>query len=310
MTVVDWLLDSDPSIRWQVMSDLTNEADEVVDAERARVATEGWGAQLLSLRETDGQWAGGAFWPAAGPSGPGQPWTATLFTMVDLKDFGFDPDSHEARETTSLVRENSRWDHAGQRFFDGEVEPCINGRTVGLGAYFGEDVTGIVDRLLTEQMDDGGWNCEQENGSIRGSFHSTINVLEGFLDYEQAHGGAPEVAAARRRGEEYLLERGLIRRLSTGEVIDEQWTQFSFPTRWHYDVLRGLEHLRAAGVVPDDRVREAVETVETKRDPEGRWLLEHTHPGDVHFHMEEEGEPSRWNTVRAMRVLDWAGQGG
>lgn len=308
MAVFEWLLDSDPSIRWQVMSDLTGESEEVVAAERARVVSEGWGARLLSLRGSDGQWAGGAFWPASGPSGPGQPWTATLFTLVELKDFGLDPNSPEARETVALVRENSRWDHAGQRFFDGEVEPCINGRTVGIGAYFGEDVSEIVDRLLTEQMDDGGWNCEQDNGSTRGSFHSTINVLEGLLEYEQANGAAPDVVAARRRGEEYLLERQLLRRLTTGEVIDAQWTQFSYPTRWHYDILRALEHLRAADVTPDGRVQEAIGMVESKRDPDGSWPLDHTHPGDVHFHMEEEGQPSRWNTLRGLRVLQWAGR--
>lgn len=307
MSMVAWLLDSDPSIRWQVMRDIQRLPVDVVTAERARVATEGWGARLLGLRDSDGQWSGGAFFPKSPPSGPGQPWTATLFTLAELKDLGLDPECAEARETVTLVRDNSRWDHAGQRFFDGEVEPCINGRAVGIGAYFGEDVSGIVDRLLTEQMADGGWNCEQENGSTRGSFDTTINVLEGLLEYERATGDTTAVTAARHAGEEYLLERRLLRRLSTGEVIDPSWTQFSFPTRWHYDVLRGLEHLRSTGAKPDDRVAQAIELVETKRDVDGRWPLDNTYPGDVHFHMEEPGEPSRWNTLRAMRVLDWAG---
>lgn len=309
MNVIDWLLDSDPAIRWQVMRDLLDEADDVVAAERLRVATEGWGSRLLGLRDPDGQWAGAAFWPKAGPSGPGQPWTATLFTLVLLKDIGLDPTIPEAQETVALVRENSRWEHAGQRFFDGEVEPCINGRTVGIGAYFGEDVSGIVDLLLTEQMEDGGWNCEQENGSTRGSFHTTINVLEGLLDYERHVGRSPEITPARRRGEEYLLERRLLRRLSTGDVIDPEWSRFSFPPRWHYDVLRGLEYLRSAGVEAEERTREAIDLVESKRDPDGKWQLDKTHRGDVHFHMEEEGQPSRWNTLRALRVLRWAGRG-
>jgi hypothetical protein len=304
---IDWLLDSDPAIRWQVMRDLTAQPGEVVAAERARVATEGWGARLLAARDQDGQWAGGALFPASAPSGPGQPWTATQWALQLLKDLGLDPDSPAARETVALVRESCRWEYAGERFFDGEVEPCINGRTVGIGAYFGEDVSGIVDRLLTEQMDDGGWNCEQENGSTRGSFHTTINVLEGLLEYEEATGPAPELTAARRRGEAYLLERRLLRRRSTGEVADAAWTRFSYPTRWRYDVLRGLEYLRCAGVEPDVRVHEAVGLVEAKRDETGRWLLEHTHPGDVHFHMEQQGQPSRWITLRALRVLQWAG---
>ncbi len=247
MTVLDWLLDSDPAIRWQVLQDLTDAPEDVVAAERARVATEGWGARLLELRDPDGQWAGGSFFPAGFQgSDDGQPWTATFFTLVMLRDLGLDPRSAEARETVALVRENSRWDHDGQRFFDGEVEPCINGRTVALGAYFGEDVEGIVDRLLGEQLDDGGWNCWAEDGSVRSSFDTTINVVEGLLAYEQA-GGTREIAEARRRGEEYLLERSLFRRKSTGEVAVPGYLQFSFPPRWHYDVLRGLEYFRAAG---------------------------------------------------------------
>jgi hypothetical protein len=301
-----WLLDSDPSIRWQVMRDLTDQPDEVVASERARVATEGFGARLLSVRDPDGQWAGGALFPASPPSGPGQPWTTTQWALLLLKDLGLEPDSPQARETVALVRDNCRWEHAGERFFDGEVEPCINGRTVGIGAYFGEDVTAIVDRLLTEQMDDGGWNCEQENGSNRGSFHTTINVLEGLLDYEDANGPASEVTAARRRAEDYLLERRLLRRRSTGEIIDPEWTRCAFPTRWFYDILRALEYLRRAKVEPDERVQEAVALIEAKRDRHRRWPLENTYRGDVYFHMEQEGQPSRWNTLRAMRVLRWA----
>ena len=224
-----------------------------------------------------------------------------------LRDLGLDPRSAEARETVALVRENSRWDHDGQRFFDGEVEPCINGRTVALGAYFGEDVEGIVDRLLGEQLDDGGWNCWAENGSVRSSFDTTINVVEGLLAYEQA-GGTREIAEARRRGEEYLLERSLFRRKSTGEVAVPGYLQFSFPPRWHYDVLRGLEHFRAAGSPPDERVDEAIELVRSKQQPDGTWLLENTHRGDVHFPLEDvDGTPSRWNTLRALRVLRWYG---
>jgi hypothetical protein len=304
-----WLLDADPSIRWQVLRDLTDEPDELVRAERARVATEGWGARLLAARDDDGQWAGGALFPAAPPVGPGQPWTATQWSLMLLKDLGLEPDDPRARETIRLVRENCRWEHAGQRFFDGEVEPCINGRTVGIGAYFGEDVTAIVDRLLTEQMTDGGWNCAQEHGSTRGSFHTTINVLEGLLDHERATGPSAAVTTARRRGLDYLLDRGLLRRRSTGEIIDAAWIRCSFPTRWRYDILRALDHLCAAGVEPDERIEEAVALLAAKRDSRGRWMLEHTHPGDVHVPMERQGQPSRWNTLRAMRMLRWAQQG-
>jgi hypothetical protein len=308
MTVVDWLLDADPAIRWQVLRDLADAPAGVVAAERARVAIEGWGARLLALRDPDGQWAGGAYLPAGWQHGPeaGQPWTSTLPTLVLLRDLGLDPASAAARETVALVRENCRWEHEGQRFFDGEVEPCINGRTVAIGAYFGEDVEGIVQRLLDGQLEDGGWNCWSEFGATRSSFDSTINVLEGLLAHERATGGTPQTAAARRRGEEYLLDRSLFRRRSTGEPVSAAYQQFSYPPRWHYDVLRALDHFRAAGGTPDERVGEAVALVRGRQRPDGTWLLENTHPGAVHFDLEDgDGRPSRWNTLRALRVLRW-----
>jgi hypothetical protein len=312
MSVLDWLLDSDPAVRWQVLQDLTDAPPDAVAAERARVETEGWGARLLALRDPDGQWAGGAFFPADHqPAGEGQPWTATMFTLVTLRDLGLDPASAAARETIALVRDNSRWEHAGQRFFDGEVEACINGRTVALGAYFGEDVDGIVARLLDDQLEDGGWNCWTEYGDARSSFDSTINVLEGLLAHEHATGGSPDTAAARRRGEEYLLDRALFRRKSTGDVVVPGYLAFSFPTRWRYDVLRGLEYFRLGGGVPDQRLAEAVELVRSKQQDDGTWVLENTHAGDVHFALEDgDGRPSRWNTLRALRVLRWYEQSG
>jgi hypothetical protein len=312
MDVVDWLLDADPAIRWQALRDLTDAPDEVVAAERARVATEGWGARLLALRDPDGQWAGGACFPATPPTPDtsGQPWTSTLPTLDLLCAFGLDPQSQPARETIALVAENCRWEHEGQRYFDGEVEPCINGRTVAAGVYFGVPVTGIVERLLREPLADGGWNCWTEYGSRRSSFHSTINVLEGLLAYEQATGNTPEVRAVRQRGEEYLFERSLFRRKSTGEVAVEAFRQFSFPTRWYYDVLRALDYFRATASPPDVRVAEAVQLVRDKQQSDGTWLLENTHPGAVHFTLEDGDRlPSRWNTLRALRVLRWADGG-
>jgi len=153
-------------------------------------------------------------------------------------------------------------------------------------------------------MEDGGWNCYTPP-STRSSFHSTICVLEGLLEYENMPGATIDVAATRKRGEEYLLERHLFRSLSTGEVINPQWLEISFPTRWHYDVLWALDYLRRTGVKSDARVSEAVELIKQKQDSQGRWLLENPHPGRVHFTMEEGGQPSRWNTLRALQVLDW-----
>lgn len=310
MNVIDWLLDSDPAIRWQVLRDLEDAPDDVVAGERARVASEGWGARLLALQGEDGQWAGGACFPAGyfehRDECQGQPWTSTLPTLQLLHDLGVDPTDSRVRRAVALVRENCRWEHAGQPFFSGEVEPCINGRVVTLGAYFEQAVESVVERLLGEQLEDGGWNCEAENGSVRSSFATTINVLEGLLAYERTAGGSSDFIAARRRGEEYLLERSLLRRMSTGQVVDASWLQFSFPVRWHYDVLRALDYFRAAGDAPDPRLKEAIALLRSKRQPDGTWLLENTHRGKVHFELEDgDGHPSRWNTLRALRVLNW-----
>src|SRR3989442_15258678 len=207
MNVLDWLLDSDPAIRWQVLRDLVRAPAEIVAAARARVATEGWGARLLALQGQDGQWAGGACFPersiCQSIMNEGQPWISTLPTLQLLHDFGVDPSSDRVRRTVALVRDHCPWEHAGQPFFSGEVEPCINGRTVTLGTYFGQDVDGVVARLLGEQLEDGGWNCEAEPGSIRSSFATTINVLGGLLAHKRAAGGPAELPTARPQGQGY-----------------------------------------------------------------------------------------------------------
>jgi hypothetical protein len=309
MAVVDWLLDSDPSIRWQVMRDLTHEQADVIAAERSRVATEGWGARLLALQAPDGQW-GGRPWS--------QDWTDTFHALELLRRLGLDPESKQARRAVGLVRERVTWKGGApvdtpwdaNPFFVGEVEPCINGNVVATGSYFSQDVQGLVDRLLREQLADGGWNCEVENGATVSSFGTTINVLEGLLEHERAIGGSAGVREARLRGQEYMLERRMFRRKSTGEVIRASWLEFSFPTYYFYDVLRGLDYLRSAEAEPDDRIVEAIEMVKQKRGADGRWPLENVHQGKVHFEMEDgEGNPSRWNTLRALRVLDWCGRG-
>ena len=312
MTVIDWLLDSDPSVRWQVLRDLTGAPEDQVAAERARVATEGLGARLLALQAADGSW-GGVAWNRG--------WTSTMHVLMLLRDLGLDPASDPARRAVDLVRERVIWQgwvtYDGNPFFAGEVEPCINGQVAAAGAYFGQDMGGLVDRLVTEQLPDGGWNCEAENGSTRSSFNTTICVLEALLEHELRAGASPEVTAARLRGQEYLLERRLFRRRSTGAVIERDrksgadWTRFAFPTWWHYDVLRGLEYLRRAGVAPDARVAEAIELVASKRDGDGRWPLEVRYPGEMPVEIDEGvGQPSRWVTLRALRVLRWHAQAG
>jgi len=302
--VLDWLLDSDPSIRWQVLRDLTDAPPETVAAERSRVASEGWGPGLLDQQRSDGQWGDGVATPF---------WWSNMYTLVFLRDLGLDPASPRSRTAIDRVRGSVTWGpgFGDSPFFEGEVEPCINGRVVALGAYFGVRSDRLVDRLLGEQLADGGWNCEAERGSVRSSFHTTICVLEGLLAFETAFGATSTVTDARRRAQDYLLERRLLRRLSSGEIIKdrkggEDWTQFAFPTLWHYDVLRALDYMRAASVEPDVRVDEAVATVVERRQASGRWLLDVRHRDTLHEELAGSvGAPNRWITLRALRVLDW-----
>ena len=300
MEVTEWLLESDPAIRWQVMRDLTDEPADIVAAERARIATEGWGARLLELQGEDGQWGGGTYSPK---------WISTTYTLLLLRLLGLDPTSEEARAAVRRVRDGVRWRRSRGPFFAGATETCINGMVVALGAYFGErsaDQRRLLEWLLGEQLDDGGWNCEAPERSRVSSFNTTILALEGLLEVELAVGADPAITAARVRGEEYLLERRLYRSLATGAVIDPTWTRFSFPPQWHYDVLRGLEYFRAAGAPPDPRCGEAIDVVHSRRLSDGRWPLQHTHRARTHFEMEDgDGKPSRWNSLRALRVLRW-----
>lgn len=312
--VTDWLLDSDPSIRWQVMRDLIDVPESEWTAERAKVEAEGWGARLLSYEDEDGQWAGGAFLPRDFDFREwqeiGQPWTATTYSLSQLREFGIDPSSDRVQRAVQLIGANSRWDEGGQPYWEGEVEECINGRTVADGAYFGVDVSPIVGRLVGERLDDGGWNCERASGSIRSSFATTINVLEGLLEYERTTGGTPESREARSSGEEFLLERSLFRRLSTGEPADEQFLCFVHPNRWRYDALRALDYFRSAaaltGAAADPRLGEAIGHARSRRLEDGTWPLDWSLAGRVWFEVDDgAGVPSRWVTLRAMRVLSW-----
>jgi hypothetical protein len=299
-----WLLDSDPAIRWQVMRDLTDEAPDAIAAERSRVATEGWGAQLLTRQSRAGNWGG---------PNEDKGLLITLYSLVVLMDLGLVPASKQAGKMIDLVDNRLVFKPLNNRpFLHGETEPCINGRILAVGAYFKKPNHALANQLLREQLEDGGWNCEaveptpKRPKSRRSSFHTTICVVEGLLQYERARGKSAAVAKARKRAEEYLLERRMFRSLRTGEVIDERWLRFSFPTFWHYDVLRGLDYLRNAGIKPDRRVREAIEVVIQGRHHNGRWPLNLLHRERIPLEMETAvGSASRWNTLRALRVLRW-----
>ena len=303
-TVLKWLLDSDPAIRWQVMKDLTGEAPDTIAAERSRIATEGWGAELLGRQSRMGNF---------GEPGEDRGLLTTLYSLVVLMDLGLDPACKQARRAIERVDKRLVFKPLNNRpFLHGETEPCINGRILALGAYFKKPNRALANQLLRQQLEDGGWNCEavepspKRPKSRRSSFHTTICVLEGLLAYERAAGKSAALTKARKRAEEYLLERRMFRSLRTGEVIDERWLRFSFPTFWHYDVLRGLDYLRNAGIKSDRRVREAVQVVIQRQHQNGRWPLNLLHRERIPLEMESAiGSASRWNTLRALRVLRW-----
>ena len=307
---IRWLLDSDPAIRWQVMRDFTDESADAIAAERSRVATHGWGAQLLARQSAGGSWSGSPRgWRSDLPK-EHRDLLITLYTLTALMDFGLDPASQPARKMIGRIEKRLVFKWLKNRpYLHGETEPCINGRILAIGSYFRKPNHALARQLLGEQLEDGGWNCEAPK-SRRSSFHSTICVLEGLLEYERAArtsgDTAKAVTKARKRGENYLLDRRMFRSLRIGEVIDKRWLRFSFPTFWHYDVLRGLDYLRNAGIKPDRRVREAIEVVIERRHQNGRWPLNLAHPEFIPLKMETAvGSASRWNSLRALRVLRW-----
>jgi hypothetical protein len=315
--MIAWLLDSDPTLRWQVERDLIGAPSDVWEATRARIATEGHGAELLSHQGADGQWAGGAFFPADfdfnGPEvaeGAGQPWTATTWSLTTLREWGMDPAVLRQGRTAELLAENSRWEFDDLPYWGGEVDCCINAWTVANGLWLGADVTGIVDWLVEHRLPDGGWNCEWVDGSTRSSYHSTLNSLKGLLAHDAATGGTDATRAGRHSGEEYLLARALFRRLSTGQPVAPWVRRFTYPHRWMYSVLNAADYFRGAalldGTGPDPRMAEAIELIRAARRPDGTWLQGRRLPGRVWFDVDApEGEPSKWLTLLGTRVLGW-----
>lgn len=315
MELLDWMLDTDPALRWQVQRDLSASPQEVVEATRARISVEGMGANLLARQDPDGQWAGGAFFPGdfdfQGPEaqpGQGQPWTATTWTLTTLRELGMDPAPLQG--TAALLARHARWEYDDLPYWGGETDVCINAKTLANGAWLGADVSELATWFAAHRLPDGGWNCEWVEGSNRSSFHSTLNALKGMLWYERATGGSDEMRAARHGGEEYLLRRKLMRRLSTGEQVGPWVTEFGYPQRHRYSVLNAAEYFLAAarhdGTRPDPRMAEAIETIRAQRDADGRWIQQYRHAGRVWFDIDVPvGEPSPWLTLFGTRVLQW-----
>jgi len=315
-TLRDWLLDTDPALRWRVERELLGAAPEVWEATRSRVTTEGIGARLLALQDEGGTWAGGAFFPAdfdfEGPEaqpGMGQPWTATTWVLNDLREWGVDPQVLRERGTAEKL-DQIVWEYEDMPYWGGEVDVCINSWTLSNGLWLGVDMSRLATWFVDHQLPDGRWNCEWVEGSTRSSFHSTLNALKGLLDLELAGAGTDSTRAARLRGEEYLLERDLVRKLSTGERVGPWVDRFVYPYRHRYSVLNALDYFRRASEVDgpkqDPRMAEAVEMLRAQRQPDGTWLQGEPLRGRVWFEVDvREGEPSPWLTYLGTAVLAW-----
>lgn len=312
-TVLGWLLDSDPTLRWQVERDLAHSPSDVWMTTRARIATEGFGAKLLSKQDTDGQWAGGSFFPAGFFDSPevalpGQPWTATTWVLKDLREWGLD--AAVLSGTAEKIDANSRWDYDSLPYWGGEVDVCINSYTLASGAWLGADVSQLKEWFPRHRLADGGWNCEaQEGNSTRSSFHSTLNAVRGMLQYEQITNDH-DLRSTRHDGEEYLLERRLMYRASTGELVGDFVMRFVYPNRHRYSVLAALDHFRESSqfedAAPDPRLGKAIEIVRATRQADGTWLQTTPLPGRSWFDFDvPEGEPSKWLTLIGTRVLEW-----
>jgi len=302
--LIDWLLKGDVSIQYQVHRDL-------LDVEKPslseRIANEGWGSKFLSFRKPEGHWGQRFYQPK---------WISTHYTLLDLKNLCISQDNHLIRASISQVLDTLKGPDGGISPFGAEqkCDVCVNGMFLNYASYFKmpeEKLHSIIDFLLVEHMKDGGFNCRSNfNGASHSSVHSTISVLEGMLEYS-SNGykyRLEDLQKAESESVEFLLEHRLFRSHKTGEIFDKKMLMLSYPSRWKYDILRALDHIQNAGAKYDPRMQDALDMLVKKRLRDGRWPVQAKHPGQTHFDMERTGEPSRWNTLRALRVLNYFDQ--
>jgi hypothetical protein len=299
-SVIHWLLQGDPAIRWQTQRDLLKADEAVVQAERRQVSSTGWGAKLLTYQEPSGLWGGGLYSPK---------WISTTYTMLLLRRLGLEPSHSQAHRACRLLLDEGFYADGGINYFRSlkHSETCVTAMVLSILAYFNyqdERVTKLVEHLLGQQMADGGWNCQSYQGATHSSFHTTISVLEGLREYEKRRAD-PSLTDSQNRAVEFLLIHRLFRSHRTGEVVDARMTRFSFPPRWHYDVMRVLDNFQERNIPLDLRMADAISLLKKKRRLDGIWVLQNKHPGRVFFELEKVGQPSRWNTLRAWRILQW-----
>jgi hypothetical protein len=303
---IAWLLEGDPAIRWQALRDVVGAPSATVERERRKVARDGWGARLLAEQDDEGTWAGGR----SSDGGLYHPkWTSTTYTMLLLRDFGLAPTNRRARRACTLLLDQGMQRDGGINYGWTPSETCVTGMVLSILSHFEVDddrLDTLVEYLLDQQMPDGGWNCRRRFGATHASVHTTISALEGLRLYElHRRRKLRLVRAAQARGREFLLVHRLFRSHRTGEIIKPIFLKFSFPPRWHYDILRALDYFQAAGAPRDERLGEAIDIVRSTQRKDGRWPLDNSYKGKTWFQMERVGAPSRWNTLRALRVLKW-----
>jgi hypothetical protein len=301
--IIQWLLEGDPSIRWQVQRDLLNSSPAKYEAERRKIPKEGWSARLLALQGSNGHWGGGIYTPK---------WTSTTYTMLTLRQLGLPPNDPRTKRACKIFLDKGFYTDGGINFFSYSLkysETCVTSMILALLAYFrypDERIHAIAAYLTGQQMPDGGWNCESYKGATHSSFHTTMLALEGLYEYQCAH---PEkkrqIAPVRERGHEFLLSHRLYKSHRTGRVFDEAMTRMTFPHRWRYEFIRALDYFRACNAPRDERMSDAIELLQKKQKQDGRWLLNSGMSGRKYFDLETAGQPSRWNTLRALRVLNW-----
>ena len=297
VSVIDWLLDGDPAVAWQVQRDLLDRAESTWMRTRRGVATEGWGAALLAERTDDGMWGGGLYGPK---------WISTFYTMRLLQHLGLPANHREGRASCELLLDRGVHDDGAVSLWNSRTpDTCVTAMLLDMAVAFGyaedERCERMIASLLREQMDDGGWNCERYRGATHSSFHTSVSALEGLRSFEHL----PDVAAACERGREFFLEHQLYRSSTTGEVVRQSFSRFSFPPRWFFDVLRGLEAFALADAPWEDRLADPVDVLERRRSTDGRWKTQNRHTGRTFFELEPAGQPGRMNTLRALRVVRW-----
>jgi hypothetical protein len=298
-----WLMAGDPAVAWQTQRDLLGRAPRTWKATRRRVASEGWGARLLAERDDDGTWGGGLYTPK---------WTSTFYTLRLLTQLGLPPNHRGARASCELLLDRGVSDAGGVSLWTRSwTDTCVTGMLLWMASYYGfasdERVSRMTRWLLGQQMNDGGWNCNYRDGggATHSSFHTTVSTLEGLAALQRAAGSRADVETAAGAGRAFFLDHQLYRSSRTGEEVKASFARFSFPPRWFFDVLRGLEHFADVDAPWDERLSDPVALLADRRGRDGRWKTQNKHTGKTYFELEPARVPSRMNTLRALRVQRW-----